>query len=140
MIRNGEPYIPPYPFCPTERDGREFTVTPGMFNFVIADSVTDGVTPILLTDIGGLFYPEDGWDTDTHVATGMIEVPSSSRLAEIGRAILNHPDPRHVEARAGQIFCDRIKNCQGVTNGECWALGKPAIPEVIEQIADEINP
>jgi len=36
-------------------------------------------------------------------------------------------------AKMKKAFCDRIANCRGIINGECWALGPVAVREIIER-------
>jgi len=135
--RNGEPYIPPQPLCPTERDGEEFTITPEGFSFVIAPDVQafDPAEPV--TDVCGLFEPKNP-EPDHYVATGIVEVPVGTLDDLVARQIHGLRDPQAINQRAGQIFCERVKNCRGVTeNGECWALGNTAMAEVFRQISEE---
>lgn len=31
-------------------------------------------------------------------------------------------------------FCERVANCRGVVDGECWALGAKAVQEVVGEL------
>jgi len=137
--RNGEPYIPPYPICPTRRAGEAFVVVPDDFAFVIKRHVVSDSSPSgRVTEIGGLFELE-GHEADTYVATDYIEVPSDSYESMVAWVAQAEDDHGPLQRKAGALFCERIKDCRGVTgNGECWALGKTAMNDVFTQIADEL--
>jgi len=100
---------------------------------VISESALSG----RVTEISGLFEPPDS-QPDTYVAAGLIEVPSDSYESAVAFAIQKGADRGSLQRKAGELFCERVKNCRGVTeNGECWALGKTAMNDVFTQIADE---
>lgn len=56
----------------------------------------------------------------------------ASRLAEE----MDHGDFTRSK-KLEKILCDRVANCHGVVNGECWALGPKALREVITQVTDD---
>lgn len=140
MLRNGEPYIPTYPLCPIERTEGGCRITPDNFDLHIDDVAQHHRPPRdRTTDILGVFYTEDPDDLRS-VGTEVLRVQKDSPLADAARSI----DPRKrgdlVNRRAGELFCNRVMNCRGITeDGECWALGSKAVAAVVKQLAKEMD-
>jgi|GEM_PF-2472854 len=138
MIRDGKPYLPPHPICPAERGGEQFDVTPESFYFIFSDEVTDETSEQPIGYTSGGFYrrtPEAIPTSYVHLAD--IVTPADSDLSNKARALSNSLDIR-IQNRMGEIFCQRIMECQGLTeNGECHALGSRAVTEVVNQVIDE---
>ncbi len=122
MNRQGEPYVPPYPHCPAEREGARITPHPSDFMWVTADDSSREVV-----EGWGVFTDEN--DTDL-LRTAATEAPYDTEHA--GRIY----GGAQFDEKIGEIFCDRILNCRGLTQGECWALGPKAVQEVIASVQD----
>lgn len=125
MILNGEPFVPPT--CPAEREGDIFPITPDKFGLYHTD-----LHPQNIPAITGVFIHADE-DTDNLeiVGAGYAELAADSDLLDAVKL-------RNISARAGELICERIKNCRGITSeGECYALGSRAILEVTNQITEE---
>jgi hypothetical protein len=140
MIRDGKPYLPPYPICPAERGGDQFDLTPERFYFIFTDEVTDETSERPISYTSGGFYKRtpEGTPIDYVHAGDNIESPDSD-LSTKARALDQSLDMR-VQQRMGEIFCQRIMECRGITEtGECHALGSQAVAEVVNQVIDEMG-
>lgn len=135
MIRNGEPLIPPT--CPANRVGKPLTLSPDNYLFMIED-INDGDTnSTAQTELAGAFFDwndsDDNFDPENSAGIGYVQLTNSTPLTNSFYTIENSDD-QHI----GELFCDRIENCRGVTlAGECWALGKTAVIDVLTQLANE---
>jgi hypothetical protein len=69
MMRNGEPYIPSYPLCPTERDYGGCHITPNNFHLDVDEVRGDDTIEVF-----GVWYTKD-LDDYRNVATGTWKVP-----------------------------------------------------------------
>lgn len=126
MNINGEPYIPPHPLCPAEREGNAITPRPDDFMWVVDSSEVDEIKA------WGVFADSEEFGDDTDlVRTAEISVPSDTEQAY---AVYHGEDH---DRELGKMFCDRILNCQGVTEGNCWALGPEAVRTVISELAQK---
>ncbi len=135
----GTPFVPPKPLCPTFQQGHlsDLEAVP----FLLTVEPGKGRP----TEVGGEFYVDAEDIKRGYVETDIMQPPPDpsllQRLLELtytktesgewGRALNNTQSP-FVE-RVRKRFCERVANCLGVIDGECWALGKSAVKEVIEQ-------
>jgi len=74
---------------------------------------------------------KDGYRTDT-VNTDAVTLEAGDPLLAVVEELDGKPDDPRIE-RARQAFCDRVLRCKGPVNGECWALGRRAVDEVLRQ-------
>jgi hypothetical protein len=126
------------PLCPTERHGEEVDLTTADFSWHIFDSAPDESGRLTTTELIAAFNTGD--DHENLVESDTVKVPLDSdlsvrarQLGDGGEGIFSE-GPRIEEMR--QFFCERVANCHGVINGECWALGASAVQEVLSQVTD----
>lgn len=143
---DGAPFVPPQPICPANQNGHIPDLGAVPFELGI-DSGTRRPT-----DIGGEFrvYDKGGKTTD-FVETDIMQLPPDSplvkRIEELaytktesgsrGRPLDSTESPFVNQVRVR--FCKRVAKCQGVIEGECWALGKSAVREVIEEALKKVD-
>lgn len=130
MLLNGKIFVPPT--CPSRWDGEPFDLASADPQYRVHDCVDDGSGNDTSAEAWFAFSNADPGVIDNYLPTTPIVVPITSELSE--RACRIDPDDIAIVARMGALFCERIANCHGVVDGECWALGEAATREVIEQI------
>lgn len=127
MILNGELFVPPT--CPAEREGGDFKIEPKDFRLYV------DTEPVGHIGVTGAFYHGHSDDNDMDmIGMSYAEVDPSMPLSDYR----DNPMPSAVDFRAGEIICDRIANCRGIMpDGECWALGKQAVHEIVKRLTQE---
>jgi hypothetical protein len=75
---------------------------------------------------------EDDDNLGDYVETDWIKIEDDDPLSPIVNELADkHDDPRIEHIR--QTFCRRTLECRGPVNGECWALGKRAVDQVLRE-------
>ena len=130
MLMRGKPFVPPN--CTVLQDGRiEDLSAVEFFIGGIKGGDSDVVTDAQLTIFFGDKNAGDDEDEYVGAISSSVIVPLGSMAAINGMRLadMEATDPP-VEA-VRQTFCERVANCRGVIEGECWAIGAPAIREVL---------
>jgi len=136
-------YVPP--ICPIKPAADFEDLREHPFELVIGE-----MRSTQITEIFGVFGPPDGY-TNNVVETTAIEVPSDSPLADKARLIaygtteilrphIDDTKGQDVVAtrQIGEALCKRVLECQGVQNGECWALGPSAVKAILEEVTPDV--
>ncbi|HEU5122209.1 MAG TPA: hypothetical protein VFT59_05175 [Candidatus Saccharimonadales bacterium] len=136
----GTPYVPP--ICPVEQWGDIPNLSIASFMLVV-DVWLDRPG-----ELHGTFYPpetdEDG-EVTAEIYTDKLTLPPDNSLAPNIRRLLGTepdgpvstgiPNTDNLAVEYMRVmFCDRVANCRGIVDGECWALGTKAVREVFEEI------
>lgn len=142
----GTPFVPPNPICPAEQIGNIPNLDEVDFELYVFTSPTH----LRITEIRGAFggvWNEEG-EYVRVVSTPFVEVPIDSPLANEVYRLAEDLTDAQTNARSTAIsntesepveqirqqLCERVANCQGVVNGECWALGRTAMKEILEEV------
>lgn len=135
MELNGKPFIPPT--CPIDQYGDPIIISPDQFKFRAYDNDDFYLEPRHVTVLMGHFGELDGViegdDAGDNVQTDVSEVPQGSDEARQGHMIHGNEE---MTRRMGALFCERVINCHGVVDGECWALGARALIEVVRKVGE----
>lgn len=130
----GTPFVPP--LCPVEKRGELPNLGAAPFRLVVDPAAGRD------TDVWGIFRIEDS-DRTEYVETDALHLPRDSVLAQklhklthaeenvVNPGLLKDSEDPLVR-RIGSTFCERVANCRGVIDGECWALGAKGVQEAIE--------
>lgn len=129
MIRNGEAYVPPT--CPTPAIGDRQSVNPTDFRLYVDDNDRDGQSTVIaysdidnesLSEVYGLTCAVivEAADTDFSRSAKVIEVRGEQAYREVG-----------------DILTDNIRNCHGIVDGECHALGSRACRAAILAVGSD---
>lgn len=135
MELHNEPFVPPT--CPTEQHGTPAKLSPEQFHFYTFEEEGSDASSNTMTEIFGDFT-ELGSPTDENpfgnaVETDSAEVPIDSELSHRARSI---EGTKEATRRLGAVLCERVRNCRGVIDGECWALGARAVMKAIREVGD----
>lgn len=136
----GKPVVPPS--CPTPKEG--FIPDLSDVPFELQVRVSPNLSPPLTEVVATFGVAADGGPShtvDTGFVVKYVDVPWSQRLHGLvglpenptknGSVAVHNTDNSFVENVRKQ-FCARVAKCEGVIDGECWALGRKAVIEVIE--------
>lgn len=130
MELNGKPFVPAV--CPAEREGDSITPTPDQFHLIVDNDVYFGPDPRPMTTVIGYFGElEDDTPENNVIDTDAVHVPQDSSEARLAHAI--HGDRKAIY-HMGVLFCERVRHCHGVVDGECWALGARAVIDVVNDV------
>lgn len=137
MYLNGRPYLPPR--CPVIRGGAEIDLSKAPFIWNSHDCQNDGAGKPTVTEMFGSFVA--GKDHEDFVETDSLIVPVGSADADLAFQIGDGENTRVEEGDRLELmrrkFCERIMQCHGVVNGECWALGSEAVHAVLREVVRE---
>jgi len=133
MRMHGQPFVPPS--CTESWVGEAFALPGDNFDLAVWDSPNETTGKMTDTEIFFSFMHPDYLHNETHLSTDSLIVPNDSDIASKARSI-DLKDNRLI-AHIGNIFCERIMQCRGVIDGQCWALGADAVREVVEQVTNE---
>ena len=137
----GKPFVPPT--CPAVRAGHipdleqaDFKLQvhilpqPPITEVIGVFGDLDDDRPNMLKTGMVTAYSDLPWPQKAHQIAGLDDTPAE----ESSVSILN-TESEMVE-RIRKLLCDRVANCRGVFDGECWALGTQAVREVIEGVEE----
>lgn len=143
----GKPFVPPNPVCPAGQEGTIPDISAVTFRLSL-DPHPGQEEP---AGVWGAFNTVDELgDQKDLVQTDVWELPPDSptirrlydllptRGDRLAYQLVGHTGSPFVE-KVRRRFCERIADCQGIVNGECWALGATAVQEVIEETLRPIN-
>ncbi len=135
----GTPYSPPT--CPVNRSGDIPDLESVSFRLIMDPG------PTRPTEIYGSFEvleTDEHGDEDiaAHVSTDVLHQSVDSPLEQRVRQLMDgsdtHNSLKHTERLVVDMvrtfFCDRVAECRGVIDGECWALGAKAVQEVVGEV------
>ncbi|HKU18868.1 MAG TPA: hypothetical protein VJP80_06375 [Candidatus Saccharimonadales bacterium] len=137
MELRGKPYVPPG--CPRRLDHEipEHDLSQTPFELLVHECTTGAGGVRLELEFYGEFQHGIGRvRSDDLIATEDQVVPIESDLAHTARQLADDPG---AVAHMGAVFRERISFCHGVVDGECWALGLPAVEEVTRQLGEELG-
>jgi hypothetical protein len=128
------------PTCPaiapgTEAEASDLSVATMAFNTFTFGRNEAGEPAV--TDVYVSFFHEGA--QQPFLETGALSLPSDSDISRKGRD-LAHAIELGDELKREEIktrLCDRVRNCHGVVDNECWALGASALSEVIQSVTDQ---
>ena len=133
MELNGKPFVPPT--CPTEQSGGPMTLSPDQFGLIVHDAKDHNTESFLVTEFLGYFAEignaDDEDEVENTVETGVAEASIGSDVSRQAYETLSSKQAVH---HMGELFCERVLNCRGVIDGECWALGARAVIEVVQEM------
>ena len=138
MLLKGEAFVPPS--CPAKETGPAGDIVQMEF-FYDTHTYLGASSGQSETEVIVQFFKRDndkldgtGWST---VATSTVYI-GDTELALQAQQIAEGPKAVELQKRFREIMCERVINCRGVLNGECWAIGVTALGEIHNQVIDEL--
>lgn len=140
----GTPYVPPT--CPVSQSGDIPNLGSVPFRLIMDPGHN---RPTQIYGSFEVLQPGEGGQDDmyiaAHVSTDALEMPPENPLEQRVRQLMG-VDPgsfasgsrKHTERLVVNMmrmaFCERVADCRGIVDGECWALGAKAVQEVVGEI------